>query len=316
MSSTPTLESKPDLSEILTPSFLSKTCKLAFPWTPKPDGKLDVKWIADFYIRGIPDPAREVYDELHHQALKPISQFCPSVPEDLVSGSYLPPPTDPTYPERVLSLLYLLDQAPRRLYDGAGMDARYTFGYFDVLAHSLVKNLISRNAFPDSTEALTKLGYSFEETMIRKMWLYTPLIHSENLANHDWMESRTEAMRKEVEVYSGKTDPYRVTRDSDRKDPTMFSRLITEGPPDTTDFASFMFYFYRVDDVHRAVISRFGRYPYRNTALGRVSTVEEETFLKETNGFGQANLTEEEIEKLRKQREEGVWQKLSDKGPF
>ncbi|KAK7457765.1 hypothetical protein VKT23_010104 [Stygiomarasmius scandens] len=306
---------KPDLSKILTPAFYGEAYKLAFPWTPRPDGHIDVKWIADFYFRGIPDPAQEVYDAMHHQALKPISQFCPAVPDDLVSGVYLPSPLNPIYPERVLSLLFVLDQAPRRLYGGAGLNARYTFGYFDVLSHSLVKNLLARGEFPDSTEALTKLGYSFEEALIRRMWLYTPLIHSENLADHDWMEAKTEAMRKEVEAYSGKADPYRATRGSDRKDPTLFSKLVTEGPPKDIDFAGFMFWFYRVDDVHRAVISRFGRYPYRNTALGRVSTPEEEKFLEETNGFGQAKLTEEEVQKLRKQREEDVWEQLIDKRP-
>ena len=32
---------------------------------------------------------------------------------------------------------------------------------------------------------------------------------------------------------------------------------------------------------HRAIIARFGRFPHRNAALGRVSTAEEEAFLKE-----------------------------------
>jgi len=32
---------------------------------------------------------------------------------------------------------------------------------------------------------------------------------------------------------------------------------------------------------HRAIISRFGRFPHRNSALGRRTTPEEETFLKE-----------------------------------
>ena len=31
---------------------------------------------------------------------------------------------------------------------------------------------------------------------------------------------------------------------------------------------------------HKAIIDRFGRYPHRNTVLGRQSTAEEEAFLK------------------------------------
>jgi uncharacterized protein (DUF924 family) len=34
---------------------------------------------------------------------------------------------------------------------------------------------------------------------------------------------------------------------------------------------------------HKAIIERFGRYPHRNKALGRVSTVEEIEFLKQPN---------------------------------
>ncbi len=37
--------------------------------------------------------------------------------------------------------------------------------------------------------------------------------------------------------------------------------------------------------AHRAIIDRFGRFPFRNAALGRVSTPEEEAFLAE-GGYG------------------------------
>jgi uncharacterized protein (DUF924 family) len=48
------------------------------------------------------------------------------------------------------------------------------------------------------------------------------------------------------------------------------------GEPLYTDYA----------ERHRAVIRRFGRFPHRNAALGRVSTPEEEAFLAETQtGF-------------------------------
>ena len=37
--------------------------------------------------------------------------------------------------------------------------------------------------------------------------------------------------------------------------------------------------------AHKAIIDRFGRYPHRNAALGRKSTLEEIEFLKEHSGF-------------------------------
>lgn len=37
---------------------------------------------------------------------------------------------------------------------------------------------------------------------------------------------------------------------------------------------------------HKAIVDRFGRYPHRNAALGRISTAEEEAFLREPgSGF-------------------------------
>lgn len=38
---------------------------------------------------------------------------------------------------------------------------------------------------------------------------------------------------------------------------------------------------------HRDIIDRFGRFPYRNAALGRESTEDERIFLQEHAGFGQ-----------------------------
>jgi uncharacterized protein (DUF924 family) len=35
--------------------------------------------------------------------------------------------------------------------------------------------------------------------------------------------------------------------------------------------------------MHAEIIFRFGRYPHRNTMLGRISTPEELAFLKEPN---------------------------------
>jgi uncharacterized protein (DUF924 family) len=39
-------------------------------------------------------------------------------------------------------------------------------------------------------------------------------------------------------------------------------------------------------EAHRDVILRFGRFPHRNRALGRVSTPEEQAWLDAGGGFG------------------------------
>lgn len=58
----------------------------------------------------------------------------------------------------------------------------------------------------------------------------------------------------------------------------LYTRLFQEVPLDQVDlFRGYLTFALR----HRRIISRFGRFPHRNTILGRVSTPEEETFLQE-----------------------------------
>jgi uncharacterized protein (DUF924 family) len=56
-----------------------------------------------------------------------------------------------------------------------------------------------------------------------------------------------------------------------------FERLTAEAPPELREFCA---YTTRYAHEHRAVIARFGRFPHRNAALGRVSTPDEVEWLK------------------------------------
>jgi len=74
-------------------------------------------------------------------------------------------------------------------------------------------------------------------------------------------------------------------RDAQDESVAAFRRLLAEVPPelhetfaDTLSFA----------EKHRSIIERFGRFPHRNTLLGRVSTPEELEWLQEGGtSFGQ-----------------------------
>jgi len=64
----------------------------------------------------------------------------------------------------------------------------------------------------------------------------------------------------------------------------LFEELLALAPPEQRGFAeSQLDYAVR----HRAVIERFGRYPYRNAVLGRTSTPEELAWLVNGERFGQ-----------------------------
>jgi uncharacterized protein (DUF924 family) len=63
-----------------------------------------------------------------------------------------------------------------------------------------------------------------------------------------------------------------------------FQRLYEQSPLEMRDtFAGVLEY----ARMHRALIERFGRFPHRNRVLGRISTPEEEEYLRSGETFGQ-----------------------------
>ena len=63
-----------------------------------------------------------------------------------------------------------------------------------------------------------------------------------------------------------------------------FQRLLDTCAPELRDTLANNLDFAR---QHRDIVARFGRFPYRNAALGRTSTPDEEAFLKDGPRFGQ-----------------------------
>ncbi|HTX04197.1 MAG TPA: DUF924 family protein [Steroidobacteraceae bacterium] len=64
-----------------------------------------------------------------------------------------------------------------------------------------------------------------------------------------------------------------------------YRRLLKEAPEELEELCASSL---RYAEVHRSIVARFGRFPHRNRALGRASTAEEETYLREGGrSFGQ-----------------------------
>lgn len=85
---------------------------------------------------------------------------------------------------------------------------------------------------------------------IQKVFFYLPLEHSESLADQE----------QSVQLFSG-----------------LAAADIDNGQQKGQTFTGYVDYAIR----HRDIIARFGRFPHRNRILGRVSSIEEESFLKE-----------------------------------
>ena len=123
----------------------------------------------------------------------------------------------------VLALCILLDQFPRNLYRGSSQ----AFAT-DPIALETAKDAIAR-------------GLDYELGKTRRMFLYLPFEHSENLDDQN----------TSVELFKASNDEQT----------------------------------YRYALEHYYVISRFGRFPGRNAALGRESSEEETGFLKKFGAF-------------------------------
>jgi uncharacterized protein (DUF924 family) len=122
------------------------------------------------------------------------------------------------------------------------------------LALVLLLDQLPRNLFRGSPRAFAgdrlacevarhAVGRGFDRAMppVRRWFFYLPFQHSEALADQE------------------------------------LSVALTETLPEDEDKAVALDYARR----HHAVIARFGRFPHRNPVLGRVSTAEEDAFLRE-----------------------------------
>jgi uncharacterized protein (DUF924 family) len=128
-----------------------------------------------------------------------------------------------------------------------------------MLALVVVLDQFSRNLFRGDPRAFAQDGYAREcagEALsrgdderllpVQRTFLYLPLEHSEDLADQE----RCIALMQKLEAF-----------------------------PETKGLVVWAV-------KHRDVIARFGRFPHRNTALGRASTPEEVEFLKQPgSGF-------------------------------
>lgn len=88
---------------------------------------------------------------------------------------------------------------------------------------------------------------------VARVFLYMPLMHAEHLALQDECVRRFSALAAQV--------------------PTALQARMASH----LDFAR----------QHQSIVARFGRFPYRNAALGRASTAQELEFLKHGPRFGQ-----------------------------
>ncbi len=131
---------------------------------------------------------------------------------------------------------------------------RYMVSAETTLAAIIILDQFSRNMFRDDPRAFSEDHRAIELTIYavdngfdkvisedRRCFVYMPLMHSEDLADHE----------RALGLFASLTNKQ----------------------------------FLEFELKHKAIIDRFGRYPHRNSVLGRESTDEEIAFDEEHGGF-------------------------------
>ncbi|GAB1215130.1 hypothetical protein ATERTT37_004316 [Aspergillus terreus] len=164
-----------------------------------------------------------------------------------------------------LGLVLLLDQLPRNCYrDG---EAAAVFEVFDPLALGVAMRAIQAGV-PTSPGVKYRLAL--------RQWFYLPLMHSEDMKIQELCAEMYRRMAADVDravdgagAEAGLNGEEAACASVLAKDPDAARTLCALN--------------IRFQDMHKDIIARFGRYPHRNKALGRVSTPEEDKFLREEN---------------------------------
>ncbi|KAF2473548.1 uncharacterized protein BDR25DRAFT_301799 [Lindgomyces ingoldianus] len=289
------------LRSLLTPERLLSIFKLGIPW-PK-----DVQLNGQVWAEK-PDESTwrlECWD-----ALVAISKLgLNSVPDMM---SFLPDPSSDDFPEQALGIMLLLDQAPRLVCEG--LDERWRNDYFDHLALKFARQLhmLPRDQGIETKDRwITRSGYTFEHWTALRIFIAAPFAHAENMECQDIQSSMARELRRETADHYNATDQYHAKdphlRDS--RDTLAFARIAGTGGADSDEVKDHVFWYCWIMDAHPPIIRVFGRYPYRNAAVGRESTEEEKKFLEKTQHFGELS-DKEAANKIMKDVKEGQWTPL------
>lgn len=302
--STSTGSSGAHLWEVLTTARLLSIFKLGIPW-PKhtqPNGR---EWA------NRPDPS--LWSPVCHDALVAISEL--SLDDSLDMMAFLSDPSSASFPEEALAMMLLLDQAPRMICHGA--DERWRNDYFDHLAIRFAKQLCAlppSHAVNSKERWITHKGYSFEYWAAVLIFLASPFAHAENIECQVIQSTMVEVLRRETESHYGTTDQLHA-RDPDMRDSEdtlSFARIARTWATRSGEVADHIFCYCWIMDAHPPIIRVFGRYPYRNAAVGRISTEDEKVFLDQTQHYGE--IDEASATSVMDDVQSGVWTPLFSEG--
>ncbi|KAK3311716.1 uncharacterized protein B0T15DRAFT_83518 [Chaetomium strumarium] len=291
------------LRALITPALLNLVVDTVIPFSPTEP--LDFAIIAGNLLGAGPPLASDVVQAVWPILVSLSKLGLGNIP-DLTT--FLPPSSDPQFPRQALGLQLLVDQMPRRLCKG--IDARWTNAYFDVISLRYAQTLdalpVEVAEKPASWGRWKALGTTLGYWVLVRTWFVAPFVHTDQVAIQERALALTEETRRQVEEVTRTTDPYRAQREAILSDVYGFPRVFAAGPPkEVATVQDYTYWMCMLMDVHKPIVDRFGRYPYRNAYFGRDDTPEEEEWFERTGGF--ARPSPEVRERLRRDIDAGVW---------
>lgn len=270
------------LKEVITPQLLRRIVDMSIPWSQTQT--LDWKVVTP-QIFSPPPGSDTALEQDTWNALLVLSEFRtrPALP---ILVELLPVVSDPDYPRQALGLQILVDQCPRR--QCKGIDGRWTNAYFDLLSNQLAVTL---NEMPEferpSGWARWKEIATLDYWLIARIWYGAPLVHKDTVPSQEQALLYTDETRRQVEESTGTTDQYRAKREEILADLYGFPRVLEEGPPkdDEATLSGMAYWTCMLMDIHKPIVDKFGRYPYRNAFFGYKDTMEEREWIEKTGGF-------------------------------
>lgn len=291
-----------DVQAIITPLLLRQMCRARIPWAPTQhiSGK---EWVNEFFSD---DSRFSDAVTVAWSALKALSHaYGPDTVPD-VTG-FLPSPKDPGFPEQAFGMHVLLDQAPRVLFKG--IDGRWT-SWFDRTARKLYGYYYS---LPERLRPWTRdawAGATFEYWICIASEFNATMAHQESRGDQQLSATRIEQLRRMVEDFAGRRDPVRDGSSPPLDEYSMVDIVSHVDLDQDWPFPKAAFFAFLVDDAHKPIIDRFGRYPYRNAIEGRESTADELEWIRKTDHFAEAE--PEVAQRVRRDIAAGTWTPLGE----
>jgi len=155
-----------------------------------------------------------------------------------------------------MGIILLLDQISRNIFRTQEGQA-LVYGHYDRISRALMHSILSPGIVgTEERESLADLGGlgqsgPISQSPVRQLFFLLPLMHSEDLKDHDEVLKHMNRLKSEAE---------------DRGDEAGAGYIIRG-----LDF----------EKKHRVILEQFGRYPYRNECIGRVMRPEEQKYLDE-----------------------------------